>query len=209
VVAELDFTCTCGAVTGKLIEPGPTVGDHLMCHCTDCQNFARYLGAADRVLQAHGGTELYQGRCATMRLTKGAEKLACLHLTDKPTLRWYTTCCRTPMFNTFAHGRVPYITTFMANCDPAQAKAALGPIIGHLSLPESVEGLPRMSFGKLMRRFFGRMVKDVLTGDRKRTALFDPKTFAPISAPYRLTDDERRALGLRRDHDSPGAGKLR
>jgi hypothetical protein len=198
MLAELDFSCACGEVAGKLIEPGPAVGDHLVCHCTDCQNFARYLGAAERILQAHGGTELYQGRCATMRLTKGAEKLACLHLTDKPTLRWYTSCCRTPMFNTFAHGRIPYITTFVANCDPKQAEATLGPVIGHLSLPDTIsdmDGAPRMSFGKLMRRFFVRMIKDLVSGDRKRTALFVPKTLAPISVPYRLTEAERRALG--------------
>lgn len=179
------------------MELGPASGDHIVCHCNDCQNFARYLGADDRILQAHGGTDLYQSRCAKMSLTDGAEKLACLHLTDKPTLRWYASCCRTPMFNTYANGRVPYVTTLLTNCDPKQVETVLGPAIGHLSLPNMIDGMqgaPRMSFGKLMRRFFGRMIKDIVSGDRRRSTLFDPKTLEPISAPYRLTDAQRRSL---------------
>jgi hypothetical protein len=198
-VAELCFSCSCGQLAGMLIAPGPANGDHLACHCTDCQNFARYLGADARVLQAHGGTQLYQGRCAKMRLTKGADKLACLHLTDKPTLRWYASCCRTPMFNSFANGRIPYLTTLVANCDPRQAETALGPVIGHLMLPDTIndpQAMPRMSFAKLMCRFFGRIIKDLVSGDRKRSPLFDPKTFKPISTPYRLTEAERRSLDV-------------
>jgi hypothetical protein len=197
MVAELSFSCSCGELTGELIEPGPANGDHIVCHCIDCQNFARYLGASDRVLQKHGGTDLYQGRCAKMRLTKGTAKLACMHLTDKPTLRWYASCCRTPMFNTFSTGSMPYLTTFVANCDPKQAETVLGPVIGHLSLPNKVDGMqgaPRMSFGKLMRRFFGRMIKDVVSGDRKRSALFNPITLKPVCAPHHLTEAERRSL---------------
>ena len=197
MAADLSFSCSCGELTGKLIDPGPNKGDHIVCHCTDCQNFAHYLGASDRILQKHGGTDLYQGRCAKMRLIKGAEKLVCLHLTDKPTLRWYASCCRTPMFNTYSSGRMPYLTTLLANCAPKEAETALGPVIGHLSLPNTIDdmqGVPRMSLGKLMRRFFGRMIKDIVSGDRKRSALFDPITLEPISAPYRLTEAERRSL---------------
>lgn len=194
---EMTFSCSCGEVTGTLIEAGPAMGDHIVCHCTDCQNFARYLGAGERVLGSHGGTDLYQGRCAKMRVTQGIEKLACLHLTDQPTLRWYATCCRTPMFNSFKNGRMPYLTTLLANCDAKQVEAKLGPVIGHLSLPDTAEGAqdaPRMSFGKLMFRSFRRMAKDLVSGDRKRSMLFDPKTLDPIYPPHRLTEAERRSL---------------
>lgn len=194
---ELVFSCACGSVTGTLIDAGPTKGDHVVCHCNDCQNFARHLGAEGRILGNYGGTDLYQSRCAKMRLSKGAEKLACFHLTDKPTLRWFASCCRTPMFNSYANGRLPYITTLMANCDQSQVEAAIGPVIGHLFLPESASampGVPRMSMIKLMQRFFGRMVRDLLAGDRRRSALFDPVTLLPISPPHRLTEAERAVL---------------
>jgi hypothetical protein len=205
--AELHFACACGQVAGVLFDVGPGKGDHIVCHCRDCQNFTRYLGAADRVLQSHGGTDLYQGRCAKMRLSQGADRLACLHLTDAPTLRWYASCCRTPMFNTYANGRVPYLTAVLANFDPDQANAALGPAIGHLFLPDDlgdVPGMPRMAMATLMRRFFGRLVRDLVSGDRRRSPLFDPKTLAPISVPHRLTMAERDNLSkLAADAASP------
>lgn len=193
-MANLSIACACREVAAVLADVGPTQGDHVVCHCTDCQNFARYLGAADRILQQHGGTALYQCRCARLRLTKGTDKLACLHLTDKPTLRWYASCCRTPLFNTYANGRIPYITTLVANCRPEEVTAAIGPVVGHLQLKQAHSDAPPMAMRTLMRRFLGRMLRDVISGDRRRNALFDPVTLAPISRPYRLSGADRRAL---------------
>lgn len=183
---DLPFSCRCGSVTGTLIDPGPRVGDYVVCHCTDCQAFAERLDAVDRVLDQNNGTALYQGRCATMRITKGREQLACLHLTEKPTLRWYARCCDTPMFNTYKNGRIPYITTVVANCEPDKRKRLLGPPIGHLFTGEArgdVSHLPHLSMARLMRRFFKRMVTDMISGDRRRTDLFDSGTLEPIAVP--------------------------
>ncbi|MDZ3833620.1 MAG: DUF6151 family protein [Sphingopyxis sp.] len=195
--SDLRFSCSCGEVEGRLLNAGPREGDHIVCHCSDCQGFARYLGAAERVLDGSGGTALFQSRCARMRLSKGRDRLASLHLTDKPTLRWYATCCRTPMFNTYANGRIPYVTTLVANCNAERRDDVLGPVIGHLFTEDAgrdVGDVPRMSMAKLMRRFFRRMVRDMISGDRRRSALFDAATLEPIAAPHRLTPDERQAL---------------
>lgn len=176
---------------GRLVAPGPRVGDHVVCHCTDCQAFTTQLGAADRVLDAHAGTALYQGRCATMRLDTGRDRLGCLHLTDKPTLRWYARCCGTPLFNTYRNGRIPYITTLVANCDPDRRAELLGPPIGHLFTEEAtgdVRHLPKLSVAKLMRRFAWRMIRDILSGDRRRSALFDPVSLQPTATPIRVAD---------------------
>jgi hypothetical protein len=157
-----------------------------VCHCTDCQAFAKGLNADDRILDVHAGTALYQGRCAAMRLLIGRDRLACLHLTEKPTLRWYARCCDTPMFNTYRNGRIPYITTLVANCDPDQRGRLLGPPIGHLFTEEAtgdVSHLRRLAMATLMRRFFKRMITDIIVGDRKRADLFDPGTLAPIAPP--------------------------
>lgn len=183
---DLSFSCTCGSITGMLIKAGPGVGDHVVCHCTDCQAFAKHLGAADRILDQNAGTAFYQGRCATMRLVTGRDRLSCLHLTTKPTLRWYAQCCDTPMFNTYRNGRIPYITTFVANCDPDRRERVLGPPIGHLFTNEAtgdVRHLIQLSMAKLMRRFFRRMIADILAGDRRRSALFDPVTLHPVALP--------------------------
>lgn len=186
---DLSFSCACGSVTGTLIKAGPRVGDLVVCHCSDCQAFAIRLGAADRILDQHAGTALYQGRCAAMRLSTGRDKLACLHLTDKPTLRWYARCCETPMFNTYRTGRIPYITTVVANCDRDQRELVLGQPIGHLFTDEAkgdASHLRRLSMAKLMRHFFWRMIADVVVQDRKRSELFDPVTLDPIAAPTKI-----------------------
>jgi len=201
MTSNLSFACDCGTVTGTLIDVGPGPGDHIVCHCTDCQDLTHHLGHAERVLDAHGGTSLYQTRCARMRLDTGRDRLACLHLTDAPTLRWYAACCRTPLFNTFKNGKLPFITILLAACDPAARKQALGPPRGNLFLQEAIgdaSGLPRMSTATLMRRFFVRAIKDIVSGDRRKAALFDAKTLEPIAVPHRLTDEGRQALNGRR-----------
>lgn len=183
---DLSFSCACGSVTGKLIKAGPSAGDHVVCHCTDCQAFPTRLGAADRILDEHAGTALYQGRCAAMRLSTGRDQLACLHLTDKPTLRWYARCCATPLFNTYRNGRIPYITTLVANCDPKERELVLGQPIGHLFTDEAkgdASQLNRLTMAKLMRRFFWRMIADMICRDRSRSELFDPITLDPIVVP--------------------------
>lgn len=195
--SDLSFTCACGAITGTLIDVGPDQGDHVICHCTDCQDLTHYLGHAARVLDAHGGTALYQSRCARMTIHSGRDRLACVHMTDKPTLRWYAACCRMPLFNSYRNGRIPYITTQLAACDPARRDRLTGAPRGHLFTQDAIgdtSALPKMSMGKLMRRFFPRMVRDLLSGDRRRCELFDAATLEPIAVPHRLTAGERQAL---------------
>ena len=187
--ADLAFACACGTVSGVIRQAGPREGDHVVCHCRDCRRFATRFDAGNRVLDDHGGTALYQSRCARVFFHAGREKLGCLHLTDKPTLRWYARCCDTPMFNTYATGRIPYVTTILGNCDGARVADLLGRPIGHLftaEAPVHPGGVPEMSMTRLMRRFLGRMARDIVSGDRRRSPLFDPKTLLPIAEPVRV-----------------------
>jgi hypothetical protein len=196
MASDLSFACDCGTVTGTMrVSSGE--GDHVVCHCTDCQDLTHHLGHAERLLDAHGGTALYQTRCARMRIDTGREQLACLHLTDAPTLRWYAACCRLPLFNTYANGKLPFITVLTAACDPATRDQVFGAPRGHLFTQDATSDanhLPKMSMYTLMRRFFARAIKDIVSGDRRRSALFDAKTLEPIATPHRLTAEERQAL---------------
>lgn len=198
MTSDLPFACECGAVSGTLRIGAE--GDHLICHCTDCQDLTHYLGHADRLLDAHGGTALYQTRCAGMRLDTGHDRLACVHLTDKPTLRWYAACCRLPLFNTIGTGKLPFITVQVGACDPAERERLLGASRGHLFTQDALgdtSALHKLGTATLMRRFFVRVIKDIVSGDRRRAALFDPKTLKPIATPHRLTGEERDALRRR------------
>ena len=187
--ADLSLACECGAVRAIVRDVSPSEGDYVVCHCTDCQQFATRFDAAHRILDAHGGLHLYQSRCARLEIMDGKDRLAAIHLTDKPTLRWYASCCGTPMFNTYANGKLPYVTSLLGNADRGGVEAALGKPIGHLhtaDAPVHPAGVPEMSMGKLLRRFFGRMVKDVFSGDRRKSALFDAETLQPIAIPHRV-----------------------
>ncbi len=179
--------CKCGTVRGVVEHATPEEGDFVVCHCSDCQALPAFLGAADRILEQHGGTALYQSRCAQLEIREGKENLAGLHLTEKSTLRWYAACCDTPMFNTYSNGRIPYVTTLLANCEPAGGDRLCKPI-GHLFLGDAMgdtSGLEPFSMAKLMRRFFKRMVKDYFFGDLRRNPLFDSATLEPIAPPPR------------------------
>lgn len=128
-------------------------------------------------------------RCVKIRIVTGRDRLACMHLTAKPTLRWYAECCGTPMFNTYRSGRVPYVTTVVANCDPDWRGSLLGEPIGHLFTEEATgdaSHLRRLSMFKLMRRFSRRMMTDIISGDRRRDPLFDPATLEPFVSPIRI-----------------------
>ncbi|MBX7481396.1 DUF6151 family protein [Qipengyuania qiaonensis] len=194
----LPFACQCGTVTGAVLKAGPSEGDRVVCHCADCRDLVRHLRQEERVLDDLGGTDLYQSRCARVELHTGRDQLASLHMTSGKTLRWYASCCNSPLFNTYANGKVPYVTTILANTDGAQREALLGSPIGHV-FPEQATGdasaLTPMPFNRLMRRFFWRMIKDLLAGDHRRSALFDPKTLEPVVSPRRLTELEQKALG--------------
>ena len=195
-MTDMTFSCSCGALAGTITDVGPKDGDYVYCHCHDCQAFAVLLGAQDRVLEQAMGTALYQTRCARLSFSAGKDKLACVHLTEKPTLRWYAACCDTPLFNTYANGKLPYTTVLLANCD-ADGRTALGQTRGHLHLDDAKgdkTDLKPMSMGKLLRSFFPRLLKDIFSGDWRRNALFDAKTFAPIASPRRLSREERDAL---------------
>lgn len=204
MASDISFACDCGTVTGTMrVISGE--GDHVVCHCTDCQDLTHHLGHA-QLLDVRGGTPLYQTRCARMHLDTGRERLACLHLTDAPTLRWYAACCRTPLFNKFKNGKLPFITILTAACDPARREAAFGPPRGHLFTQDAIgdaKALPKMGMATLMRRFFVRAIKDVVAGDRRRSALFDAKTLEPIATPHRLTGEERQALRQARIGKAP------
>ena len=196
-MTDMTFSCACGTVVGTIADVGPKQGDYVYCHCTDCQAVPKLLGAEERVLERAGGTALYQTRCARLSFASGKDKLAGVHVTDQPTLRWYASCCDTPLFNTYANGKLPYTTILLANCDKV-GRAALGEPRGHLHLadaPDETKDLKPMSMAALLRSFFKRLVKDIVSGDRRRNPLFDPKTLEPIAPPRRLTAREREALG--------------
>ena len=70
---------------GVARDVAPSTVNHCFCYCDDCQAFAHFLGRADDVLDAHGGTEITQMSQANVGFTAGADKVAAMRLIGERT----------------------------------------------------------------------------------------------------------------------------
>jgi hypothetical protein len=208
---DFPLRCRCGAVRGLARDASPSKINHCFCYCDDCQAFAHYLGRADDVLDAHGGTEITQMSQANIAFTAGADRIAAIRFTEKGLVRWYAGCCNTPIGNTMASGGVPFIGvihTFIA-----APSAALGPVRGRGfaksakggrdSVPK--DGLPDLV---MLARVLVKLLNWRWRGDHKRSALFDAATGKPLAEPHVLDETEREDLRRRcaRWRAEPAAG---
>ena len=99
--------CRCGTLKGRVhhIERA----NRAVCYCRDCQSYARLLGVADVVLDACGGTDVVATVSKHVALIEGIQSLACLSLSENGLLRWYASCCNTPIGNTPRNYKLSYV----------------------------------------------------------------------------------------------------
>lgn len=197
MTTELALRCACGAVRGVAHAVEPSKVNHCFCYCDDCQAFAHFLGRADDVLDAHGGTEITQMSQANVRFSAGTDKIAAMRLTPQGLIRWYAACCRTPIGNTLGTSAMPFIGVIHAFI--AAPSAALGPIRGR-GWAKSAKG-GRAAVPKdgspdvvMIARVLAKLLRWRLRGDHKRSALFDAETGKPRAEPRVLAAAEREAL---------------
>lgn len=63
-----------------------------------------------------------------VRITSGEDRIACISLSGKGILRWYVSCCRTPLGNTPRDGNIAYVGLPASGLAPSPAvDAAFGP----------------------------------------------------------------------------------
>src|SRR5215475_11868822 len=103
---DLPLRCRCGRVRGVASEVAPYAGFRFVCYCQDCQAFARFLERPE-VLDAAGGTDIFQMPTGRVKLKAGTDAVRCLRFSSK-VFRWYTNCCQTPVGNT-AGPRFPVV----------------------------------------------------------------------------------------------------
>lgn len=190
----MDFACRCGQVRGEL-DPARAYA-RATCYCRDCQAFARWLGQAG-VLDAAGGTDIVAMAPDGLRITQGFDKMACMSLGPRGLLRWYASCCRTPLGNIPRDPKLYYLgVPVPAIAEPAAAiDAAYGPC-GRIAVsPESALGNVAASG---LARFAGtlRIVANLLGArlrGRRNAVLFDADGL-PLREPLVLDKAERDAL---------------
>ena len=87
--------CKCGGFTGSLLNPSR--GTRAVCYCADCQAFAGFVGSP--VTDTAGGTDIVAVAAGDFKIVKGLHQLRCVSLREGGTLRFYATCCATPIGN--------------------------------------------------------------------------------------------------------------
>lgn len=192
---ELALQCRCGALRGLVAQPGQAT--RAVCYCRYCQAYARFLGHADSVLDAQGGTTIVATVSGYVRFTQGADRLACMALTGKGPLRWFSTCCRTAIANTARERKLPYAGLVHACLRDAGGglPAAYGPDRAHLNTESATGPVERTSGRNLLA--MGRLLR-IIGGARLRGAWRSTPFFTtegvPVSAPEALTAEQRAAL---------------
>ena len=197
---ELPLRCLCGRVRGVAIDVSPSTGFRFLCYCKDCQAFARFLERAD-VLDAAGGTDIFQMPPSRVKLTAGTDAVRCLGFSSK-VLRWYTDCCRTPIGNTAAGPRFPVVAvvhSFMDHeGDNRSRDEVLGPQLCRIYERSAVAPLPPNAPAPASFRVFVRRASRILDwwvrGLGRPTPFFDDRTKAPYAVPRVLTPSERAAI---------------
>jgi hypothetical protein len=196
---DLSLRCRCGHVRGIANEVSPHTGFHFVCYCGDCQAFAHFLERPD-VLDAAGGTDIFQMPTGCVKLTAGTDAVRCLHVSSK-IFRWYTECCRTPIGNT-AGPRFPVvglIHSFMNHdADGRSRDEVLGVALCRIYERSAVGPLPPNAPAPPSLALFGirasRLLVWWLRGLGRPNAFFDVHTNAPLSVPRVLTPSERISL---------------
>lgn len=185
--------CKCGALHGHVLPGAPN--SRVRCYCTDCQAFGRYFGKEAKVLDAQGGTEIVQVCQSRLCFDGGLEHLTAIRLTDKGMIRWYASCCLTPIGNTMPDRKMSFIGLIHSCLDKSSIDKDFGTGIASFSTSEAIgEPKPQQRgvFGTILR-FMRLVFMSRMLGRYKKSPLFDA-VGVPIVEPRILSSDELARL---------------
>lgn len=190
--ADYPIKCRCGRLQGTLARAAPVT--RLSCYCRDCQTYAHVLGDPDRILDPQGGTEVVATLQQYLTFTAGNESLVCLSLSPTGILRWYASCCNTPVANTARDPKLSYVG-IVHTClgEPPARTAAFGPARAPI-YTKHAKGEVATSTPSIFASFV-RIIASVLrarmNGTWRRSPFFPPGSSAPVAAPRVLSLAER------------------
>jgi hypothetical protein len=173
----------------------------VVCYCKSCQAFAHFLGPQSQILDERGGTDVIQILPMNVSFTQGIEALACVRLTEKGLLRWYASCCNTPIGNTLANFRISFIG-LVHNClegSDTPLQDSFGPVRAWINT-QGAKGAPKpksSGIGAFIPWFVSTVLKARINGSYRQTAFFLKDTGIPIVRPRVLESAELTALMAR------------
>ncbi len=194
---NISLSCSCGKFRGTLSDVSPARSNFLICGCKSCRAYAHHLERAGDILDGYGGTRIVQISPGRITFTEGLDNLVCLRITPKGPLRWYTSCCNTPVASTLATNGVPFAgvvsTCLGLQSDEAAMEPVFGPMRGRINSAPDIPDTGKWRSYFMMARLFGLMAWWKLRGDARRSPFFDKASGQPVSGPRLLSAEERRA----------------
>jgi hypothetical protein len=187
--------CECGELSGEVDVTASC--NRGICYCTDCQAFAYFLGAAERVLDARGGTDIVQTSPQAVRLIRGRQHVACVRLTSDGLMRWYAACCNTPIGNTPPNYRLSFVG--LIHCCLSDLERSLDASFGPSRMRVHTgsawdEPKPRgRGVVCAVVRLGSMMLRARLSGAYRDTPFFGPDG-VPMVAPKVLSAEEHAAV---------------
>lgn len=182
--SPLTFSCDCGTVTGRL---SPVQGNHVVCYCADCRAAELFLNRDD---PAPGPVDLFQTLPETISFSNGVAQIAAFRLSPRGPIRWYASCCKTPLFNTLASPKLPFCAIHSARLsDPSRiGRVTIRSFAPQPGGKRKTEGAARMVWSVL-----GRMAAARISGRWRHTPFFDDSG-SPVAAPELISRDIRDTL---------------
>ncbi len=197
---DRQLQCHCGKLRGQLKHAEKAT--HLLCYCKDCQAFAHFLGKADIMLDAQGGSDVVVAHPQDIAITAGADAIACMSLSASGMLRWYAGCCNTPIGNTSRSNKMAFMGMSAAFfTDRATLERDVGPVRMRsftecARTPVAASGIGASL--PLMIGFGVKLLRARVNGSYRRNPFFKGGTSEPVAVPTVLADTERlrlRAIG--------------
>jgi len=175
--ADIRFSCRCGKLSGALSGVRASEGTHVVCHCDYCRRANAAFGIPGT---REAGVDLWQTTPDRIRIETGAEAMALMRLSSRGVFRWYAACCGTPMFNTMAGPRLPFVGVLVDRLDDP---APLGPVVAQ-GFVEGPDGKSRhVHGGRVVWRFLRRTARARLNGSWRKTPFFTMPDGTPVAPP--------------------------
>jgi len=167
----------------------------VVCYCKDCQAFAYFLSQENQILDERGGSDVIQILPQNLSFTQGIESLKCMRLTEKGMLRWYASCCNTPIGNTLANYKISFIGLVHSCLENSGTplQDSFGPVRAWGNT-QGARGDPKpksSGLGRTILWVMSSVLKARINGGYRQTPLFLADKGTPIVTPLVLSTAER------------------
>ena len=187
--------CRCGKLHGYVV---PSRGaTRAVCYCKDCQAYARFL-RTEGIVDQDGGTEVVASLPKQVHFNAGLEVLACMSLSERGLLRWYASCCNTPIGNTPRNPTLPYVG-MVHSCLEGNS-SSLESSFGRLRIAVNTKSARNEVRSTRIASTVGLLIPMMsmigarLSGAYKDNPFFLPGSRTPIRQPRVLSDAEREQV---------------